>query len=57
MKLTDLNTDTSLNEFIKKVGSKWRVVSKKGKNLGTCDTKAAAHKRLGQIEYFKKHKG
>ena len=41
---------------IKKVKGGWRVVSKKGKNLGTYKTKAGAKKRLGQVEYFKRKK-
>lgn len=41
------------NESIKKVGSEWQVTSKKGKNLGRYKSKAEAHKRLGQVEYFK----
>ena len=43
----------SINEFVRKVGSKWRVVSHKGKNLGEYDTKEEAKKRLGQVEFFK----
>ncbi len=40
---------------IKKLSSgKYRVLSKKGKNLGTFDTKHEAHVRLGQVEAFKK---
>lgn len=35
---------------------KWRVVSRKGKNLGTYDTEEEAKKRLGQVEFFK-HQG
>jgi hypothetical protein len=38
---------------IKQVGNKWRVLSQKGKNLGTFDSEKAAKKRLKQIEYFK----
>lgn len=44
------------DEVVRKVGSKWQVQSKKGKNLGTFDTKKAADKHLREIEYFK-HKG
>ena len=41
-------------ESIVKVGSKYRLVSKKGhKNLGTYDTKAGAEKRERQVQYFK----
>lgn len=42
------------NEHIEKIGSKYRLVSKKtGKNLGTYDSKAGAEKREKQVEYFK----
>ena len=41
-------------EHIVKVGSKFRLVSKKsGKNLGTFDTKEEAKKRERQVQYFK----
>lgn len=47
----------SIEESIRKVGSKFRLVSKStGKNLGTYDTKAGAEKRERQVQYFK-HKG
>jgi len=39
--------------YIKKIKDKYRVVSKKNKNLGTFDTLEEAKKRLRQIEYFK----
>lgn len=39
--------------MIKKSGSNYKVVSKKGKNLGKAKTKAGAVKRLRQVEYFK----
>lgn len=42
--------------FIRKKKNKWEVVSRKGKSLGTYDTKAEAEKRLRQIEYFKHKK-
>ena len=43
-----------INEYIKKLANnKYRVYSKKGKNLGTMDSKNAAKKRLKQIHYFK----
>lgn len=41
---------------IVKRGSKFRVVSKEGKNLGESETKAGAAKRLGEVEWFKHHK-
>lgn len=43
-----------LCERIVKVGSKYRLVSKKtGKNLGTYPTKAGAMRRERQVQYFK----
>lgn len=40
--------------FIKKLPSgKYRVCSRKGKNLGTFDSKSEAVERLRQVEYFK----
>lgn len=36
-------------------GGKYRVLSEKGKNLGTSDSKSEAVKRLRQVEYFKHH--
>lgn len=45
--------EEDLNETIKKHGSGYRVVSHTGKNLGDEPTKAAAEKRLRQVEYFK----
>ncbi len=44
--------------MIKKVKSGYKVVSKKGKNLGgPYKSKAAAKKRLRQVEFFKRSKG
>lgn len=44
--------------FIKKLpNGKYRVLSEKGKNLGTYDTKSEAKKRLRQVEFFKHVKG
>ena len=45
--------ESKVTEVIKKVGDKWQVQSHTGKNLGTYSSKAEAHKRLGQVEYFK----
>lgn len=43
--------------FIKKMpNGKWRVVSRKGKNLGEYDTKQQAVKRLQTIEFWKNKK-
>ena len=41
---------------IVKRGSKFRVVSGEGKNLGESSTKGGAAKRLGQVEWFKEYK-
>ncbi len=41
---------------IKKVGSKFQLISKTGKNLGTFPTKAAAEKREKQVKFFKNTK-
>ena len=40
--------------MIRKLGKKYRVVSHKGKNLGTYTTKKEATERLRQIENFKR---
>ncbi len=42
-------------EHIEKVGSQYRLLSHKGKNLGTFDSHAAAAKHEGEVEYFKAH--
>ena len=42
-----------LEETIRKNGSKWTIYSKRGRKLGSYDTKKSAKKRLKQIEYFK----
>lgn len=41
---------------VKRTDSGYRVVSKKGKNLGDSKTKKEALKRLKQVEYFKHQK-
>ena len=44
--------------MIRKVSGGYQVVSKKGKNLGgPYKTRAAAEKRLRQVEFFKHKKG
>jgi hypothetical protein len=43
--------------MIKKYGKLYKVMSKKGKNLGSANSKKDAEKRLKQIEYFKNKKG
>ena len=49
--------DEPVTEHIVKVGSKYRLVSKKsGKNLGTYDSKEGAVQREREVEYFK-HQG
>ena len=42
--------------MIKKVKEGYRVLSEKGKNMGTYSEKKDAEKRLQQIEYFKHKK-
>jgi len=57
--ISDVNNYYNLivkEAFIKKVKNKWRVVSRKGKNLGEYSTKEEAIKRLKQIEFFKHKK-
>ena len=52
--VTDIkNYFKNLNEEIVKKGTKYQVRSKKGRNLGTYNTKEEAEKRLKQVEYFK----
>jgi hypothetical protein len=48
--------DRSLKMTIRKVKAGYRLVSKKGKNLGTYKTKAGAEKRERQVQFFKKKK-
>lgn len=44
--------------MIGKVKEGYKVLSEKGKNLGgPYKTKAAAERRLRQVEYFKQRKG
>jgi hypothetical protein len=44
--------------MIKRVKAGYKVVSEKGKNLGgPYKSKAAAQKRLRQVEFFKHRKG
>ena len=44
-------------ETIRRVGSRYRLVSKKtGRNLGTYNTRAEAKKREQQVQYFKHKK-
>jgi len=42
--------------MIRKVKGGWKVVSHKGRNLGgPYRSKAAAHRRLAAVEWFKAH--
>ena len=46
-----------VDETIRRIGSRYRLVSKKtGRNLGTYDTRAEAEKREQQVQYFKHKK-
>lgn len=45
-----------LSETIVKSGKEYKILSKKGKQLGKYKSKEAASKRLKQIEWFKRHK-
>lgn len=42
--------------MIRKVKEGYRVVSEKGRNMGTYKSKEEAKKRLQQIEFFKHQK-
>ncbi len=42
-----------LSETIRKVEGGYRLVSHKGKNLGTFPTKAGAEKHEREVQYFK----
>lgn len=42
-----------VKETIRKVDGEYRLLSRKGKNLGTYPTKAGAEKRERQVQYFK----
>jgi hypothetical protein len=48
-----VNKSNELDETIRKVGSQYRLLSKKGKNLGTFDSKAGAEKHEREVQYFK----
>ena len=51
---TNVAFNLGLSETIRKQGDKYVIYSKDGKKkLGTYDSRKAAEKRLGQIEYFK----
>ncbi len=40
-------------EVIRRIGTSFRVLSRKGKNLGTYPSREQAEMRLRQVEYFK----
>ena len=42
-----------INERIRKVKGGYRLLSRKGKNLGTFPTKAGAEKHEREVQYFK----
>ena len=44
-----------IREHIRKIGGKYRLLSHKGKNLGTYGSRAGAEKREREVEYFKHH--
>lgn len=50
------NTLVKIAKIRKLPNGKYRVLSEKGKNLGTYDTRALAVKRLQQVEFFKHKK-
>ena len=54
--ISNANIRSELRMTIRKVKSGYRLVSKKGKNLGTYKSKAGAEKRERQVQYFKKKK-
>jgi len=55
LRMLDAKEDKAM---IKKVAGGYKVLSEKGKNLGgPYKTKAAAEKRLRQVEFFKHKKG
>lgn len=49
-----IDKDQQLDEIIRKVDDdKYRLYSKKGKNLGTFDSRAGAEKHEREVQYFK----
>jgi hypothetical protein len=48
-----INQSGELDETIRKVGSQYRLLSKKGKNLGTFPSKSGAEKHEREVQYFK----
>jgi len=50
---SDIKIVDKVDETIRKVKGGYRLVSKKGKNLGTYPSKAGAEKRERQVQYFK----
>ena len=53
---SEQSPEQEVAEHIVKHGSGYRLLSHKGKNLGTFKTKAAAAKHEGEVEYFKHKK-
>lgn len=51
---SDVGHVYDMKAVIRQEGSRWCVRSHKGKNLGCGKTKAWAHRRLAQVEIFKK---
>ena len=49
-------TSEDIMETIRQIKGGFRLYSKKGKNLGTFDTKAGAEKHEREIQYFKHKK-
>lgn len=43
--------------IVNKEGKKWVLISESGKTIGVFDTKAAAKKRLEELEYLNNKKG
>jgi hypothetical protein len=48
-----INQSGELDETIRKMGSQYRLLSKKGKNLGTFPSKSGAEKHEREVQYFK----
>lgn len=52
MKISEIINE-QINEHIRKVKGGYRLLSHKGKNLGTFPTKAKAKKHEREVQYFK----
>lgn len=53
LRQADSERGIEIDETIRKIGDKYRLVSHTGKNLGTYPSKAGAEKRERQVNYFK----